>query len=281
MGIFLDILKFEDSTGDNMVARVPSEGPADIKSGSQLIVQSSQRAVFFRNGEALDTLGPGKHTLTTENIPILTKLLSLPFGFQSPFESFVYFVSMKSFTDLKWGTKEPIVFRDKHLMMVRLRAFGKFSLKISDPRLFVAEIVGTQGYVATNQVTRFLKDVIVQNLNDILGESLTSILDLPMKYNEIAAGLKAKVAESFAKYGVECTDMILGAVTPPEEVQKMIDRRTSMALAGDMNQYMQFQMAENMGNFAKNPGGMGAMGAQVGMGMQMGNMMAGSFRPQG
>jgi membrane protease subunit (stomatin/prohibitin family) len=159
MGVFLEILKFEDPTGDNMVARIPADGPADIKSGAQLIVQSSQKAVFFRNGDALDTFGAGKHTLTTENIPILTKLLSLPFGFTSPFEAFVYFVSMKTFSDLKWGTKEPIVFRDKDLMMVRLRAFGKFSMKIKDPRVFVAEVVGTQDYVNTKQVTRYLKQL--------------------------------------------------------------------------------------------------------------------------
>lgn len=280
MGVFLEILKFDDPTGNNMVARIPAEGPADIKSGAQLIVQESQKAVFFRDGKALDTFGPGRHTLTTQNIPVLTKLLSLPFGFQSPFEAFVYYVSTKTFTDLKWGTKEPIVFRDKDLMMVRLRAFGKFSIKISDPRVFVAEIVGTQGYVNTKQVTRYLKDIIVQRLNDLLGETLTSILDLPQHYNEIAAGLKAKISDSFGKYGIECTDMVLGAITPPEEVQKMMDRRASMAVLGDMNQYMKFQMAENMQSFASAPGGMAGMGAQLGMGLGMGNMMAGAFQGQ-
>jgi membrane protease subunit (stomatin/prohibitin family) len=280
MGVFLEILKFTDPTGNNMVARIPAEGPADIKSGAQLIVQESQKAVFFRDGKALDTFGPGRHTLTTQNIPVLTKLLSLPFGFQSPFEAFVYYVSTKTFTDLKWGTKEPIVFRDKDLMMVRLRAFGKFSIKISDPRIFVAEIVGTQGYVDTKQVTRYLKDIIVQRLNDLLGETLTSILDLPQHYNEISAGLKAKISDSFGKYGIECTDMVLGAITPPEEVQKMMDRRASMAVLGDMNQYMKFQMAENMGNFASAPGGMAGMGAQLGMGVGMGQMMAGAFGNQ-
>lgn len=280
MGLFLEILKFDDPTGQNMVARIPADGPADIKSGAQLIVQEAQNAVFFRDGKALDTFGPGRHTLTTQNIPVLTKLLSLPFGFQSPFEAFVYYVSTKTFTDLKWGTKEPIVFRDKELSMVRLRAFGKFSIKITDARVFIAEIVGTQGYVSTEPVVRFLKDVIVQRLNDLLGETLTTILDLPMHYNEIAQGLRAKVADAFGKYGIECTDMVLGAITPPEEVQKMIDRRSSMAVLGNMDQYMRFQMAENMGNFAKGGGGMAGMGASVGMGVGMGQMMAGAFQGQ-
>ncbi len=278
MGIFLEILQFQDPTGENMVARIPAEGPADIKSGAQLVVNEGQAAVFFRDGAALDTFGPGRHTLSTQNIPILTKLLSLPFGFQSPFQAYVYYCSLKTFTNLKWGTKEPIVFRDQELMMVRLRAFGKFSIKIKDPRVFIAEIVGTQGYVATREVEAYLKDLIVQRLNDLLGETLTTILDLPRHYNEIAAGLRAKVADSFGKLGIECTDLVLGAITPPEEVQKMMDKRASMAVVGDMNRYMQFQAAENMQHFAKG-GGVGAMGAQMGMGLGVGGMMAQAFAP--
>lgn len=279
MGIFLSVLDYQDNRGDSMVARIPAEGPADIKTGSQLVVQESQAAVFYRDGKALDTFGPGRHTVTTQNIPILTKLLSLPFGFESPFQAFVYFVSLKTFTNLKWGTKEPIVFRDKELMMVRLRAFGKFSIKISDPRVFIAEVVGTQGFVSTKEVERYLKDQVVQRLNDMLGETLTTILDLPQHYNEIAAGLRAKVADAFGKLGIECTDLVLGAITPPEEVQKMMDKRASMAVLGDMNRYMQFQAAENMQHFAKG-GGVGAMGAQMGMGLGVGNMMAGAFGGQ-
>lgn len=280
MGLFLEILQFQDPTGNTMVARVPAEGPADINSGSQLVVNESQAAVFFTDGQARDTFGPGRHTITTQNIPVLTKLLSLPFGFKSPFQAYVYFVSLKTFSNLKWGTKEPIAFRDSELMMVRLRAFGNFSIKVKDPRIFIAEVVGTRGFSSAAEVERDLKDIIVQRLNDLLGETLKTILDLPQHYNEIAVGLKAKVADSFGKLGIECTDLVLGAITPPEEVQKMMDKRAQMAIVGDMNKYMQFQAAENMQHFAKSGGGMAAMGANVGMGLGMGNMMAQAFQPQ-
>ena len=143
------------------------------------VEQENQAAVFFRDGKALDTFGPGRHTLTTMNIPLLTRLLSIPFGGKSPFQAGVVFVARHTFQDLKWGTKEPIAFRDSELRMVRLRAFGKYSLRVSDPQLFVGSVVGTRGIVSTEAVGSFLRDIIVARLNDLLGENLKTIFDLP------------------------------------------------------------------------------------------------------
>ncbi len=273
----MEVIQHVDPTGQTMVARVPSKGTSAIKLGSQLIVEESQQAVFFRDGKSLDTFGPGRHTLATMNLPLLTKILGLPFEGKSPFQAAVVFVSTKTFLDLKWGTKEPVVYRDSELAMVRLRAFGKFAVRVSNAQHFVNEVVGTQGLYTTDGVEAYFKDVIVARLTDLLGENLQSIFDLPKVYDELGMGLKARVADDFGKYGIELVDLYLGAITPPEEVQKLIDERTGMAAVGDMNAYMKFKAARAMGDAAQQSGGetgsgMGA-GLGVGMGAGMGMML--------
>jgi membrane protease subunit (stomatin/prohibitin family) len=272
----MQVIQYQDPHGNAMVARWPKTGTAEIQLGSQLIVEESQSAVFLRDGKALDTFGPGRHTLATMNLPFLTSLLGLPFGGKSPFQAAVVFVSTKTFTDLKWGTKEPVVYRDAELAMVRLRAFGKFAVRISNPQVFVNQLVGTMGLYTTDGVEMYFKDAIVARFTDLLGENLRSIFDLPKVYDELALGLKARVHDDFAKYGIDLVDLFLGAITPPEEVQKLIDERGGMAAVGDMNAYMKFKAAKAMGDAAQaggDAGGAAAAGMGVGVGAGLGMML--------
>lgn len=273
------IIQHVDPTGSTMVARVPASGTAAIELGSQLIVEESQQAVFLRDGKALDTFGPGRHTLATMNLPLLGKLLGMPFEGKSPFQAAVVFVSTKTFLDLKWGTKEPVAYRDKELAMVRLRAFGKFAVRIANAQQFVNEIVGTQGVYTTDGVEAYFKDVIVARLTDLLGENLESIFDLPKVYDELGMGLKARVSEDFGKFGLDLVDLFLGAITPPEAVQKQIDERGGMEAVGDMNAYLKFKAAQAMGDAAKQSGGETGSGVGAGLGVGMGAGM-GMMLPQ-
>ena len=166
MSEFIEVLEWVDHTGTEMVHRVPPEGTGEIKFGAQLVVNENQAAVFFRDGRALDVLGPGRHTLTTQNLPLLTKALSLPFGFKSPFRVAVYYASMKTFTNLTWGTRDPVAFRDKELGMIRLRAHGNYTIRVVQPMLFVNVLVGTQGVYTTDEISDYLRAVIISRIND-------------------------------------------------------------------------------------------------------------------
>jgi membrane protease subunit (stomatin/prohibitin family) len=277
----MDVIQHQDPSGKTLVARWPANGTADIRLGSQLIVEESQQAVFYRDGKALDTFGPGRHTLATQNIPLLASLFGIPFGGKSPFQAAVVFVSTKTFLDLKWGTKEPVPFRDQELAMVRLRAFGKYAVRVANAQLFVNGVVGTMGVYSTERLEDWFRDVIVARLTDVLGENLTSVFDLPRLYDELAMGLKARVADDFTKYGIELVDLYMGAITPPEEVQKLIDERSGMAALGDMNTYLKFKTARAIGDAAQQEGGGGgnvAAGMGVGMGAGMGMMLPGMMR---
>jgi membrane protease subunit (stomatin/prohibitin family) len=277
----MEVIQYQDPTGQTMVARYPREGTSAIRLGSQLIVEESQQAVFFRDGKALDTFGPGRHTLATQNIPVLASIFGIPFGGTSPFQAAVFFVSTKTFLDLKWGTKEPVIFRDQELSMVRLRSFGKFAVRVSNAQVFVNSVVGSRGIYSTDAVEDYFRDVIVARLTDVLGENLTSVFDLPKLYDELAMALKARVADDFSKYGIELVDLYLGAITPPEEVQKLIDERSGMGAIGNMDAYMKFKTARAIGDAGAQPGGAGGtVGAGIGLGMGagIGAMLPGMMR---
>ena len=266
-----DVIDAPNQRPTDMVVRIPEVGAGDFRLGSQVIVREGQAAVFFRDGKALDTFGPGRHTITTGNIPLLVSILGLVFDGRTPFTAEVYFVSQREFLDMKWGTPEPIALRDPDLGLARLRAFGSYSMQIDNPQMFVSKIVGAQGIYQTSQIENFLRTVVVSNLTDLLGESKKGLFDLPAYFDEMGAGVKAKIGDAFAQLGLTLKQFFVSSISPTEETAKAIDERASMGAIGNMQTYMQFQAARAMRDAASNQGAGGAMaGAGVGLGAGVG-----------
>lgn len=269
MSQFMEVIEWFDKTGQQVVARYPEEGSAEVKFGAQLVVRENQAAVFFRDGKGLDVFGPGRHTLSTQNLPILTKVLSLPWGFKSPFRVEVYFVNLKVFTNMRWGTKDPVAFKDTQFGLIRLRAFGTFTMQVTQPLLFINTLVGTQGTFATENVEDYLREIIVSRLNDFLGETVDTLVNLPKYYDEMGVAVKTRLKEDFRKYGMELVDFFINRITPPEDVQKMIDERSGMAAVGDLDSFLKYKAAKALGDAATS-GGAQAGGAGAGMGLGIG-----------
>ncbi len=270
MSIFLEVIQAQDQTGNEMIRRVPEQGTADIKAGAVCVVEESQVAVFLRDGQVMDVLGPGRHVLSTANLPVLSKVLGLPYGGKSPFQAAVVFVNQKVFTNMKWGTRQPVAFRDRELGVVRLRAYGVFAMRIADASLCLNTLAGTQGVFTSNDIEEYLRDVIVSRLNDLFGERLSSLLDLPAIYNELATEARLELQHDFHRFGIDLIDFFITSVTPTEEVQKALDERAGIHAVGPMDQYLQYQAAKALGRPGASGGGEGAasgLGLGVGAGM--------------
>ncbi len=272
--ILLEALEWFDESGKEFLHRLPEQGSGEIKYGAQLTVRESQAAVLFYKGKACDAYGPGRHTLKTGNIPILTKILSAPWGLISPLRAEVFFVNLKVFADLKWGTRDPVAFRDAELGLIRLRAHGVFNIRVVQPVLLINTLAGTMGRYTTEQVEDYLRQVIVSRFNDYLGEQLRSLFDLPGRFDEIAAGLQGQLARDFARFGLALDGLYVTSITPPEEVQQAIDDRSRMSVITDMDKFVRMKAAMAMEK-AATAGSEAGSGLGLGLGLMMPAMFGG------
>ena len=278
-GEFIDIIEWLDDSRDTIVWRFPRHDN-EIKNGAQLIVRPGQTAVFVNEGQVADAFEAGTHTLTTQNLPILSTLRGWKYGFDSPFKAEVYFVSMRQFTDLKWGTQNPIMVRDPEFGMVRLRAFGGYAMRVSDPKALLTELVGTDPQFRTEEVSEYLRTVVVSRLTHALATSGVSMLDLAAKQSDLGLRLAAILSEDLGGMGLTITQFMIENISVPPEVEAALDKRTQMGVLGNLDQYTKFQAANALEDAANNPGG--GMGASMGMGMGMGmgQSMAEAMRTQ-
>ena len=280
MNQFIEVIEWLDESKDTILYRFPVY-QQEIKNGAQLIVRESQAAVFVFEGQAADVFGPGRYTIEGGNTPILSKLGAWKYGFNSPIKSEVYFVNTKQFTDMKWGTANPIMLRDADFGIVRLRAFGAYSLRVADPREFIKEVAGTNGHFDTEDIDGQLKRAIVTEFSDAVGELKIPALDLAAQYKEIGETIRAKINEDFKSYGLEVTKFYVENVSLPPEVEAAMDKRSSMGALGDAQRYMQFQAADALRDAAQNEGGGAGLGAGVGAGFAVGGQMANAFGNMG
>ncbi|MEP6849687.1 MAG: SPFH domain-containing protein [Acidobacteriota bacterium] len=276
---FIEVIEWLDSTGDTMVYRFPVVGQ-EIKNGAQLIVRESQAAVFVFEGQVADVFGPGRYSIDGGNTPILSKIGAWKYGFNSPFKSEVYFVNTKQFTDMKWGTSNPVMLRDADFGIVRLRAFGAYSLRVSNPAEFIKQITGTNAQFQTEDIEGQLKRSIVTEFSDAIGELKIPALDLAAQYKEMGESIRGKINEDFSDWGLEVTKFFVENISLPPEVEAAMDKRASMGALGDAQKYMQFQAADALRDAAQNEGGGAGLGAGLGAGFAVGGQMANVFGQQ-
>jgi membrane protease subunit (stomatin/prohibitin family) len=278
----LDVIEWKDDSRDTICYRFPMfvDGKEkEIMMGAQLTVRETQVAVFVSNGQIADIFQPGMHRLSTSNLPILTQIKSWAFGFNSPFKSEVYFINTRQFTDIKWGTSNPVMMRDQDFGVVRLRAFGNFSFRVDDPGTFIKEMVGTNAIFKVSNAEEQLKRQLVSSFSDYMGEIKIPALDIAQNLDEIGTYVKEKVQEKFSKFGIKATDVIIENVSLPKEVEQVIDKKTSMGVLGNLDQYAKYQTAEAIREAANNPNGanFAGIGVGIGAGGAMGTMMGQSL----
>ena len=274
MSQWIEVIEWVDPTNDTMVYRFPVANH-EIKMGAKLTVREGQAAIFINEGQIADVFGPGLHTLSTQNMPIMTMLRSWPYGFNSPFKAEVYFVSTRQFTDLKWGTANPIPMRDADFGVVRTRAFGSYSIRIIDPGKFMKEIVGTDGLFQTDEISGQLRNMVVTEFTSALGELKIPVLDLASNYRQLSQTIEKALDPHFNTYGLDLTRFLIENISVPPEVEAAIDKRSSMGAVG-VRDYATFQAANAMEASASNPSGGGSPAAdmaQMMAGMAMGQKM--------
>lgn len=260
---FLDVIEFEDKSNKLVVTKFRREsGNDELKQGSKVIVRESQCAVFLKGGQLADILPPGTYSLNTENFPILTKLEAFPYLFVSPVIADLYFVSTRQFIDNKWGTKNPIMKRDKDFSVVRIRAFGKFAFRIIDVALFMREIFGTKGIVMTYDIVEFLSSMVTEMFSTVVGESVLSVLDLATGYKILSDTMQEKLNEQIKAIGIQFSNVVIESISLPDDVEKLIDEQSGIGIAkGNMESFMQYQTARAMRDAAKQEGGLAGLGA--------------------
>ncbi|MCP5052130.1 MAG: SPFH domain-containing protein [bacterium] len=277
---FIDIVEWLDSSNDTMIYRF-ERYHNEIKNGAKLVVRESQVAVFVNEGQIADVFQPGTYTLETKNLPILATLKGWKYGFNSPFKAEVYYANTKNFTDRKWGTKNPVMMRDPEFGAIRLRAFGNYTVRIKDPVKVIKEVAGTDGHFTTDEITEQLKNIIITRFSDALAESKIPAIDMATQYDELSKLIEEKIAPEYEEYGLELTKLLVENISFPPAVEEAIDKRSSMGVIGNLNNYMQFQAANSLESAAENPGGGASEGIGLGMGFAMANQMAGMFgQPQ-
>ena len=291
MGLFsaisgqkIDVIEWTDPTGNTMVHKYDMGGK-EIMMGAQLTVRESQTAVFVNEGQIADVFKPGRYELQTQNMPFLTALKSWKYGFNSPFKADVYFINTKQFLDMKWGTVNPVMMRDSDFGMIRLRAFGIYSFKVKEPTAFLKEVFGTSALFTVEGVEGQLKRTIVSGLSDTIAESRIPALDLASNYDELGKKTLENVNPKIEAIGLTLCSLVIENISLPEEVEKAMDKRTSVGVFGNMDQYTKFQAAEAMRDAAKNGGGMAGMGVGIGAGAAIGQMFSqtlnGTQQPSG
>ena len=268
----LDIIEWSDESPDTMLWRFP-RFDNEIKYGAQLVVRQAQAAVFVDRGKIADVFAPGQHSLTTKNLPVLTTLLGWKYGFHSPFKAELYFVNTRNFTNLKWGTKNPVILRDQEFGPVRLRSFGTYVIRVSDPAKFIQEIVGTGGHFILDEISEQLRNLIVSRFADALAESGIPLLDLAANYSELSALLTKQIAPEFLEYGLEVTKLLIENISLPLEVEAALDKKSSMGIIGSLDNFAKFQAANAMEAAAKNQGGDASAGVGMGIGFAMANQL--------
>jgi excisionase family DNA binding protein len=269
-GELIDIIEWTDDSRDTLSWRFPDEDKA-IKNGAQLIVRESQVAQFVYLGEFGDTFGPGKHTLTTDNIPILTRLKSWKYGFNSPFKADVYYVITRLFTGNKWGTANPVMLRDADFGVVRIRAFGTYDFRITDPKVFLREVAGSDHNFRLDEFADTMRSRIVSIFSDSIASAKVPVLDVASRYGELGEALLPVINPAVStKYGLEITSFIVENVSVPPEVEQALDKRASMTAIGNLNDYVKYQMGQGL---ATGGGGAAGTAAELAVGFGLAQQM--------